>query len=85
MKRTLDEIRNSVLHVLHQIVPEADLQSLNPDVNLRNEMDIDSMDFFRFMLKLHEELNIDIPESDYKKLATLNKCIEYINAKINGA
>lgn len=83
MKKTPDEIRDSVLHALHQIVPEVDLQSLNPDVDLREELDIDSMDFFRFMVKLHNELNIDIPEADYPKLATLNKCIGYLGENIH--
>ena len=83
MKKSSDEIRNSVLHALHQIVPEVDLESLNPEAVLRDELDMDSMDFLRFMVKLHAELNMDVPEADYGKLATLKKCLEYCAEKIN--
>lgn len=82
-KKSLDEIREAVFHALHEIVPEADLQTLCPDVSLRDELDIDSMDFFRFMVRLHKELNIDVPEADYGKLTTLKNCIDYLNLKLN--
>lgn len=84
MKKSQEDIRASVLHALHEIVPEVDLQALNSEVSFRDELDIDSMDFFRFMVKLHNELQVDVPEADYAKLSTLNKCIEYLNLKING-
>lgn len=85
MKKSESEINELLLSALHEIVPEVDLNTLDPEVSLRDELDIDSMDFFRFMVKLHEKLDIDIPESDYRKLSTLKKCIEYLNTKINHA
>lgn len=76
-KKTDVEIKSLVKNALHAIVPEVDLNTLNPALSLRDELDMDSMDFFRFMLKLHESFVIDIPESDYTKLSTLQGCFEY--------
>lgn len=82
-KKTPDEIKTIVLHALHQICPEADLENLAPDAALREELDIDSMDFLRFMLQINQELNVEVPEADYASLATLKGCLEYLNQKMN--
>lgn len=73
-----DEIRNTVLDVLGQIAPEADLNTIKPDKNLRDQLDIDSMDFLNFLIALDRALQVDIPERDYGKLRTLNACVEYL-------
>ena len=82
-RKTLDEIKHSFLHSLHQIAPEIDVQHINPDTILRTEFEIDSMDFLRLIVLLHQELNVDIPEKDYSKLATLQGAVDYLNEKIN--
>jgi len=79
---TEDEIRATVLQILGEIAPEADLAHINPAVNLRDQLDIDSMDFLNFVVALHERLHIDIPESDYPKVATLNTCVVYLSARL---
>ncbi len=81
-KKSPDEIRKTVLHALHLIAPEADLETLNPDAPLQQEIEIDSMDFLRFMMELNSELKVDVPEKDYNQLETLNKCINYLKSKI---
>ncbi len=75
---TRDEIRATVLRALGEIAPEADLASLAPDVEFREQLDLDSMDFLNFVVGLHAALGVDIPESDYPKLATLDGCVEYL-------
>ena len=77
------EIRNAVLQALHLIAPEADLPQLSAEVSLREELDIDSVDFLRFIVLLHQELGIDIPEADYAELTTLTRCVAYLDSKIN--
>jgi acyl carrier protein len=77
-KPTREEITNTVLRVLGEIAPEADLLALKPDVGFRDQLDIDSMDFLNFVIGLHEALRVEIPEADYPKLATLNGCVEYL-------
>ena len=76
------EIREAVLRVLGNIAPEADLTSLKPQARLRDQLDIDSMDFLNFLIGLHAELHVEIPERDYGRLATLAGCIEYLAAAI---
>jgi len=75
---TTDEIRATVLHVLAGIAPEADLAAIDPDVDLREQLDVDSMDLLNFVIGLHEALHVDIPEADYPKLSTLDGCIDYL-------
>jgi acyl carrier protein len=75
---TKDEIRGIILRVLGQIAPEADLSNLKPGLRIRDQLDIDSMDLLNVVIALHKELNVEIPEADYSKLATLDGCIAYL-------
>jgi acyl carrier protein len=72
------EIRETVLRILGQIAPEADLSQIKPDLRIRDQLDIDSMDLLNFVIGLHKELEVEIPETDYPKLATLHGCIDYL-------
>ena len=75
------ELRRVVLETLRDIAPEADLEALAPDKALRDELDIDSMDFLNFVIALHEKLGVDIPEADYPQLATLDGAVVYLLKK----
>jgi len=75
---TKDEIREIVLHVLGQIAPEADMSLIKPNLRIRDQLDIDSMDLLNFVVGLHKALQVDIPEADYPRLATLNGCVDYL-------
>ncbi len=75
-----DQIREVVLRLLGEIAPEADLAAMKPDVSFRDQLDLDSMDFLNFVVALHKELRVDIPEADYPKYATLDGCIEQLTA-----
>jgi acyl carrier protein len=74
------EIREAVLRVLGEIAPEADLANLKPQARLRDQLDIDSMDFLNFIIGLHNQLHVEIPERDYGRLATLEGCVDYLAA-----
>jgi acyl carrier protein len=78
---TKDQIRETVLRVLGQIAPEADLSQIKSDLRIRDQLDIDSMDLLNWVIGLHKELNVDIPEADYPRLATLDGCIDYLSAR----
>ncbi len=78
---TKDEIRATVLRVLGEIAPEADLSTIRPDVGFREQLDLDSMDVLNFVLAIHQALQIEIPEAEYPKLATLKSCVEYLLAR----
>ncbi len=76
--RTRDDIRSAIFEALGAIAPEADPGTLAPDQSLREQVDIDSFDFLNIIIKLHEKLAIDIPESDYGALRTLNSAVDYL-------
>lgn len=73
-----DEIRAVIIAELGNVAPEMDVSALKPDVDLREALDIDSMDFLNFISALHQRLGIDIPERDYPKLFTLADAMSYV-------
>lgn len=75
-----ESIRATVLRVLGEIAPEADLARIEPERAFREQLDLDSMDFLNFVIGLHHALHVDIPESDYPKLTTLRDCVRYLTA-----
>ena len=75
------EIRQAIFDALRKIAPEADLEQVRPNENLREALDIDSFDFLNFLIGLHQRLGVEIPESDYGKLTTLADLIRYIAAR----
>ena len=72
------DIRTVLQEELGNIAPEVDLQKLDPAADLREAIDIDSMDFLNFVIALHHRLGLDIPELDYPKLATFNGAVTYL-------
>jgi acyl carrier protein len=77
-----EEIKALVLRVLGDIAPEAELDQLDPAVDLREQLDLDSMDILNLMIGLHEATGVDIPEADYPQLASLNGCVAYLRSCI---
>jgi len=77
---TADDLTKRILDVLVRVAPEVDPASVRPEVSLRDEYDLDSMDFLNFVIGLHEAFGIDIPEADYPALATLAGCVRYVGA-----
>lgn len=78
---TDDTLQQTVLRVLGTVAPEAELDGIDPDASFRDQLDIDSMDFLNFVIALHEELGVDIPETDYPKLSSLGGAVDYLQAK----
>ncbi len=76
------DIRKVLQEELNNIAPEIDMAGVDPTADLREAMDIDSMDFLNFVTAVHRRLNIDIPEIDYPKLFTLEKAIAYVRARL---
>ena len=75
------EVNKVVRDALSNIAPEVDLDGINPAKDLRDQIDIDSVDFLNFVIGLHKALNIEIPDADVAKLTTLNGCVNYLLAK----
>ncbi|MCX7155217.1 MAG: GNAT family N-acetyltransferase [Rhodocyclales bacterium] len=78
----LSEIRTVVLETLKSIAPEMDAGSLKPDQPLRHQVDLDSMDWLNVIAGLHEKLHVDIPESDYGRLGTLDAIVACVASNL---
>ena len=79
------DIRKIVQEELNNIAPEVDVATVDPAADLREAIDIDSMDFLNFVTALHHRLGINIPELDYPKLITMDGAIQYILAHLKPA
>ncbi|HNB25590.1 MAG TPA: acyl carrier protein [Alphaproteobacteria bacterium] len=77
---TRDEIKAILLEEIGNIAPEADLAALDPDADLREALDIDSISFLNLLIALGNRLGIQVPEKDYGRLATLRLAVEYLAA-----
>ena len=76
------DIRAILQEELGKIAPEQDLPALDPAADLREALDIDSMDFLNFVIAVYHRLGIDIPELEYTKLATFDGAVRYLEAKL---
>ena len=82
---TTDQIRARVLECLGRVAPEAELAALRPDVPLRDQVDLDSMDFLRFVIELDEAVHVAVPETDYAEIATVDGCVRYLSSRLPSA
>jgi acyl carrier protein len=82
---TIDEIKNVILEIIQDIDDEADLSNLDPSEALRDQLDLDSMDFLDIVMELRKRYQIQIPEADYPQLATLDSCVNYLMPRLKAA
>jgi acyl carrier protein len=76
-----EDVRKGVLAELLRIAPELEDAEVVPGKLLREQVDLDSMDWLNFLVALHERFKVEIPEADYQKLATLDQLVAYLAAK----
>ncbi|MDT2007591.1 acyl carrier protein [Rhodococcus opacus] len=76
MKR--ETIEAKVIGALQDIAPEIEDEELSSDVPLRDQVDLDSMDWLNFLVRLHAVFGVDIPEADYATLVTMEDVVKYI-------
>jgi acyl carrier protein len=76
------DVRGIVKQELNNIAPEVDLDEIDAAANLRDALDIDSMDFLNFITAIHHRLGINIPETDYPKLDTLERVVAYLAERL---
>ena len=74
-------LRQKIIDIIADIAPDEDLSDLKDDVRLRDQIDLDSMDFLDVVMELKKRYKIEVPQEDFIKLATLNSCIEYLGPK----
>ena len=76
------DIQTAVVAALKKVAPEADPESLSPEASVRDELDLDSMDYLGFITAIHDSLHIDVPEADYPRLRTVAGAVEYLSEKL---
>ena len=81
---TTDLIRQHVLDALADIAPEADPAQLSGGVALRDQLDIDSMDYLNFLIDLNARTGVEVPERDYGRLQTIDDCVAYLAERLRG-
>jgi acyl carrier protein len=77
-----EDIRHRTVGILRTIAPEVEEGELTGAEPLRNQVDLDSMDWLNFLVALHEQFKVDIPEADYAKLVTLDDLVAYLKKKL---
>jgi acyl carrier protein len=82
---TRNELRRVVVEALTSVAPEIDPNVLQGNTPLRQELDLDSMDFLNFIIALHGSTGVDIPETDYMKLGTIEDAVQYIEQKLSAS
>ncbi len=76
-------IKEVLFKLLRKIAPEANLQNLSPDADLREALDIDSFDFLNFLIAIHENLKVEIPEANYAQVRSLAGLVGYVSRRID--
>jgi acyl carrier protein len=77
-----EDLRSALLETLSTIVPGIDWQTVDHETDLRDQIDIDSMDMLNWVIALHQRLGVDIPEVDVPRLATLDGAVRYLADKV---
>ena len=80
---TEDQVKQIVVDIIDEIAPDEETEGLKPDVALREQLDLDSMDFLDIVMELRKQHGIEVPEEDYPKLAWLDSCADYLTPKFN--
>ena len=77
-----EDIKNVLLEIIGDIDEEADLEALDADKPLRDQLDLDSMDFLDIVMELRKRYKLQIPEDEYPELISLNSCVKYLEPKL---
>ncbi|MBI4389813.1 MAG: acyl carrier protein [Nitrospinae bacterium] len=75
---TKEEVRAAILEILSDIAPDEDLSSIDDDKKLREQFNLDSMDFLDIVMELRKRYNLEVPEKDYEHLVTMSSCVSYL-------
>ena len=79
---TRDEIKNVLLEIIKDIDEDASFHLLKPDQSLRDQLDLDSMDFLDIVMELRRRYKLQITEKDYLEFETLDGCVNYLTPQL---
>lgn len=76
------QVRQVIIDIIATVTPDADLSNLKGDVRLRDQLDMDSMDFLDIVMELRKRYKLDVPKEDYPQLESLDSCVSYLGPKL---
>lgn len=79
---TRNEISDAVVGIIQEILPDEECGDLDAQTSLRDQLDLDSMDFLDIVMELRKQYGVEVPEDDYPQLATLQSCVDYLEPKL---
>ena len=78
---TRDDVKTIILNIISEIAPDEDLSAIKGEVALRQQLELDSMDFLDIVMELRKKHHIEVPEADYPRLESLDSCADYLLPK----
>ena len=78
---TIEEVRKIILNILADIAPDEDISCIDDNTKLRDQIDLDSMDFLDIVMELRKQHGIDVPEAEYRELESLDSSANYLLPK----
>lgn len=80
---TAAEVRQIVIDIINDIAPDEDTSNLDDAKSLREQLDLDSMDFLDIVMELRKRHKVEVPQEDYPQLASLASCVAYLTPKLS--
>jgi acyl carrier protein len=78
------QIKQAIIGIINDINPDEDTSNIDPAVRLREQLDLDSMDFLDIVMELRKRYGVHVPDTDYQQLASLDSCVAYLREKMAG-
>ncbi|NIQ02873.1 MAG: acyl carrier protein [Nitrospinaceae bacterium] len=75
---TKEQVRKAILDIIADIAPDEDLEAIKDEEKLRDQFDLDSMDFLDIVMELRKRFNLEVPEKDYQELVSMASSVEYL-------
>lgn len=76
-----EEVKKIVVEIIADVAPDEDVTGINSAESLRDQLDLDSMDFLDIVMELRKRHKVEVPSEDYGELATLDSCVSYLTPK----
>ncbi|HEB72884.1 MAG TPA: acyl carrier protein [Nitrospirae bacterium] len=79
---TGEGIRQAIIDIIREIVPDEDLSGIDAEKPLRDQIDLDSMDFLDIVMELRKRYSVEVPEQDYQELESMSSTVNYLLPKM---
>jgi len=79
---TSNDIKAAVTKELQRIAPDIGIEEVDRSADLREEFDIDSMDFLNLVTALGKMFDTDMPETDYAQMRSFDGLVDYLHKQV---